>query len=304
MSNTINCNSIINPSIEQIDNFHSHDIFRICHEGATRFGDMRTGNWALKSTQLEPIPLDIPNKKILYFEISIEGPLGTADGVGIGLILKGAEVGNYMPGWVRGSFAMHSDDGNIYFNNGSGIFQCKSIAYGPPFHSIGKTVGCGFNFTTQEIFFTHEGQFIDVAFTLPQQVPPGSISPCVGTSTVPATVSINLGSQPFKFNIDAYICSKDVEVLEGFVPVDITSSFTILRQEWVDLKQQGKNILLPFQIPEQEAIPSQPPQNSPTPHLPHHVQKPPKPQPPHEDEHHVPHSQKPHHPKHEKCCLL
>jgi hypothetical protein len=61
-----------------------------------------------------------------------------------------------MPGWSPGSYGYHGDDGNAY---AGGSWN----SYGPPF-GAGDVIGCGLANATGEIFFTKNGQLIDVAF--------------------------------------------------------------------------------------------------------------------------------------------
>jgi hypothetical protein len=61
-----------------------------------------------------------------------------------------------MLGFPEGSWAYHSDDGNIFYT-GSGD------SYGPPFEA-GDTVGCGVDVESGYVFFTKEGAFLGKYF--------------------------------------------------------------------------------------------------------------------------------------------
>jgi len=171
------------------------------------------------------------------------------NGNGIGLMLKGASLNNHLPGWEKGTYAMHSDDGNAYYNNDDSIYSCKSFAFGPAYQRKGAVVGCGYNFNTREVFFTHEGQLIGSPFSLPNKVEVGGIVPCVGLHTSHSIWAINLGFLPFKFNIDAYICGEDVEKLEDFqYNESLSSTYHISRKEIADIIATGGNFLVEFQV--------------------------------------------------------
>ena len=56
-----------------------------------------------------------------------------------------------MPGWVKGSWGYHGDDGKKYEEVG------KGVPYGPTY-GTGDTVGCGVDFTSGSAFFTKNGE--------------------------------------------------------------------------------------------------------------------------------------------------
>jgi len=213
--------------------------------GVFRQSDSMCGNWYQLSHLLEPVPLCVEGTQVLYYEITVKMEI-QGHGNGLGLMLKGADLNHHMPGWEQGSYAMHSDDGNAYYNNSPSIYSCKSFAYGPSFQRNGAVIGCGYNFKTKEVFFTQEGQFIGVAFTLPNQVEVGGIVPCIGMHTPRSTWAVNLGKYPFKFNIDAYICGDNIEKLEGFQYEERESNYLVTRQQIDEMAARGENFLNVF----------------------------------------------------------
>jgi len=98
----------------------------------------------------------------------------------------------------------------------------------------------------KKFFFTQEGQFIGVAFTLPNQVEVGGIVPCIGMHTPRSTWAVNLGKYPFKFNIDAYICGDNIEKLEGFQYEERESQYLVTRQQIDEMAARGENFLNVF----------------------------------------------------------
>jgi hypothetical protein len=69
--------------------------------------------------------------------------------MGIGLSTSEVNL-NRLPGWDKGSYGYHGDDGNSFCSSGSGI------AYGPTF-TTGDYVGCCVNFLENSCFYTCNG---------------------------------------------------------------------------------------------------------------------------------------------------
>jgi hypothetical protein len=69
--------------------------------------------------------------------------------MGIGLSTSEVNL-NRLPGWDKGSYGYHGDDGHSFCSSGSGI------VYGPTF-STGDYVGCCVNFLENSCFYTRNG---------------------------------------------------------------------------------------------------------------------------------------------------
>ena len=78
--------------------------------------------------------------------------------MGIGLSTKEVSL-NRLPGWDKGSYGYHGDDGHSFCSSGSGI------AYGPTF-TTGDVVGCCVNFLENTCFYTRNGHNIGNSFFL------------------------------------------------------------------------------------------------------------------------------------------
>jgi len=170
-------------------------------------------------------------------------------GNAMGLMIKSADLSLYMPGWEPGTYAMHSDDGHAYFNNDTSIYHCKSFAFGPAYQQAGVVIGCGYNFSTREIFFTHNGLMIGVAFVIPNTLEIGDICPCVGMKTIGSVWRINVGQKPFLFNIDGYICGDNIEELNGLIFDESeagTSQYRMSRSDTIEKMKKGENFLKAF----------------------------------------------------------
>jgi Ran-binding protein 9/10 len=69
----------------------------------------------------------------------------------MGIGLSTGEVNlNRLPGWDKGSYGYHGDDGHSFCSSGSGY------AYGPTF-TTGDYVGCCVNFLENSCFYTRNG---------------------------------------------------------------------------------------------------------------------------------------------------
>ncbi|CAF3601539.1 unnamed protein product [Rotaria sp. Silwood1] len=111
-----------------------------------------------------PIP---PLTGIYYYEIKIISK-GRDGYMGIGLSTSEVNL-NRLPGWDKGSYGYHGDDGHSFCSSGAGI------AYGPTF-TTGDFVGC-----CAEVY------------------------PTVGLQTPLEAIEANFGLSPFKFDIDKYM---------------------------------------------------------------------------------------------------
>lgn len=60
---------------------------------------------------------------------------------------------NRLPGWEKGSYGYHADDGNSFCPSATGI------TYGPAF-TTGDFIGCCVNFLDNSCFYTRNGSHI------------------------------------------------------------------------------------------------------------------------------------------------
>lgn len=149
--------------------------------------------------------------------------------MGIGLSTRDVNL-NRLPGWDKGSYGYHGDDGHSFCSSGSGI------AYGPTF-TTGDYVGCCVNFLENTCFYTRNGYnignngldlhvriytlvFLGTSF---RDIPVGNmldfpdhhslvvssfqteIFPTVGLQTPLEAIEANFGLTPFKFDLEKYI---------------------------------------------------------------------------------------------------
>jgi hypothetical protein len=93
------------------------------------------------------------------------------------------------------SFALHGNDGRIFFNFDSGD------SWGPRFRE-GDIIGCGYTSETKEAWFTYNGQFLGVAFAH-NIISQTQWCPAVGLGTRGNKIRANFGASPFAFNFHA-----------------------------------------------------------------------------------------------------
>jgi len=136
-----------------------------------------------------PIP---PLTGIYYYEVTILSK-GRDGYMGIGLSTKEVNL-NRLPGWDKGSYGYHGDDGHSFCSSGSGV------AYGPTF-TTGDTVGCCVNFVENSCFYTRNGYNIGTSF----RDIPNEVYPTVGLQTPMEAIEANFGLNSFKFDFDKYI---------------------------------------------------------------------------------------------------
>jgi len=149
------------------------------------------------SKRLSSIGYRVTTRFTAYYELTIlpsEVSSSKMSGcVAIGLCPNDFSTTDLLPGWRRGSYGFHSDDGKK-FGGDHGLGKSYSKPFG-----INDTVGCGINFRDNVIFFTRNGKFLGVAFLISDTL--HEIWPVIGVDTL-EIVSVNFGAQPFKYKFD------------------------------------------------------------------------------------------------------
>ena len=93
---------------------------------------------------------------LYYYEVKIVSK-GRDGYMGIGLSCQMWGI-NRLPGWDKGSYGYHGDDGNAFCGSGQGQI------YGPTF-TTGDVIGCGLNLIEGSCFYTKNGHNLGTAFT-------------------------------------------------------------------------------------------------------------------------------------------
>ena len=113
---------------------------------------------------------------------------------GIGLSEIKASL-NRQPGWDETTYGYHGDDGKMFAASASGQ------AYGPTF-ATDDVIGCCFDLTEKQIFFTKNGKNLGVAFT---EVTSTKLFPTVGLQTPGEKIEVNFGQSEFIFDFDKFV---------------------------------------------------------------------------------------------------
>ena len=127
---------------------------------------------------------------IYYYEIKIVNR-GEEGKIAVGLTAKGTDL-THQPGWDRHTFGYHGDDGHTFRESGY-----PGHPYGPHF-GTNDVIGCGLNLKTRTCFFTRNGHFLGIAF---KDMPVINLYPTIGLHSKNEIVEVNLGQQPFIYNI-------------------------------------------------------------------------------------------------------
>ena len=173
----------------------------ITNEGS----DLRyTGSASKSEVEAASVRADFPMSPacgIYYYEVEIK-PTSKDAAIALGFSSNKASL-ERLPGWEADSWAYHGDDGKIFFGESSGR------AYGPMF-AVGDVIGCGFNFSTNQAFFTRNGQDLGIAFRELRTKQP---FPSVGLKKYSgAQIRANFGQRPFVFDIDDKVFTETARV--------------------------------------------------------------------------------------------
>lgn len=143
---------------------------------------------------------------IYYYEVTFDHCLReTVIGVGF---CHSKTVLTRLPGLDQFSWGYHSDDGRTASNPG------HNQQFGPPF-GMHDTIGCGFDFSTNTMFFTKNGLLLGTNLTKssgyaldvlePQYCE--LLYPCVGFKSC-LSFRTNFGGQRFVYDIDQHVRNK------------------------------------------------------------------------------------------------
>lgn len=134
-----------------------------------------------------------PTRRIAYyFEMTVKNA-GQKGQVAIGFTTKEFNL-RRQPGWEANSCGYHGDDGYLYHGQG------KGEPFGPTYTSD-DTVGAGINYSTQEFFFTKNGELVG---TVSKDIK-GLLYPTIAVHGPNEEVTVNFGKQPFRFDIEMFM---------------------------------------------------------------------------------------------------
>jgi SPRY domain len=123
-----------------------------------------------------------------YYEVYIVRG-GQRCSVGVGFA-PSTHPRDQQPGWTTASLGYHGDDGNAF------VFG-EHDAFGPTFQT-GDVIGCGFDAVFQRVFYTKNGSLVG---WLEAEIT-ADLVPTVGLAAPGQQVYINVGQQPFLFDLD------------------------------------------------------------------------------------------------------
>lgn len=132
-------------------------------------------------------------RRVYYYELTVVNG-GQRGAIAIGYAPSDFKIGRH-PGWETGSYGYHGDDG-LKFSGSSG----RGSDYGPQF-TAGDTVGAALNLDARQLFFTKNGDKLDVAF---EDVDAEGLIPTIGLHSQGEKVELNFGRSPFKFDIQQW----------------------------------------------------------------------------------------------------
>ena len=99
-----------------------------------------------------------------------------------------------MPGYSKSTIGYHGDDGEIFYEKGSGN------TYGPTY-TTNDVIGCGLDLKTRAVFFTKNGTFLGIAQAY---LPKGNWYPTVALHSENGRIKVNFGEETFAFDTQQY----------------------------------------------------------------------------------------------------
>ncbi|KAL7712083.1 B30.2/SPRY domain-containing protein [Entamoeba marina] len=128
---------------------------------------------------------------IRYFEVEVQNYCIISIGLVDSILYEFKE--NRHVGWDKNSIGFHSDDGALYIEDGTNPIPNYGKAYGGK-NGDRNIVGCGYNTTTKEVFYTVNGTKLK-----PMKINYQSISVAIGLREFDP-ITINYGDSPFVFD--------------------------------------------------------------------------------------------------------
>ena len=147
--------------------------------------------------------------QVAYYEVTVVNG-GTMNIVGVGLV-SAHQKPRRQPGWDRGAFGYHSDDGYLYAQQPSE----QSVSQKAETYSTGDVVGCGVVFSRAAqlpiaLFWTKNGVLLDLQVNLvsqqqiagtEDQASFGNYFAGIGLDKDGTEVAVNFGTEPFVFDV-------------------------------------------------------------------------------------------------------
>lgn len=155
---------------------------------------------------------------IYYYEVTFDYCLRDTV-IGVGFCHSKASL-TKLPGIDQFSWGYHSDDGRTASNPG------HNQQFGPPY-GMHDTIGCGFDFSTNTIFFTKNGLLLGTNLiksngylldVLESQYCE-HLYPCIGFKSC-ISFKTNFGGQRFVYDIDQHVRNKKEQLINEIKKVD------------------------------------------------------------------------------------
>ncbi|KAJ3351145.1 hypothetical protein HDU83_009224 [Entophlyctis luteolus] len=155
---------------------------------------------------------DVGVECLRYFEITISKCATQTSYSSIGLVDQPLQYVSH-PGTDPSSFGYKGQDGRKWSSN-------ISTSYGPKFKE-GDVVGCGFDFENREVFFVLNGRHLGTAF---KNVGMKKVYAAIGVHDPGEVVSVNLGTRPFRFDLEGFKESRKMAVRSQISSINIDGS--------------------------------------------------------------------------------
>lgn len=137
--------------------------------------------------------------KVAYYEVLIDTePECESPVISIGYLIEESDIPeHYHPGWIEGSFGLHSDTGTVLIG--------PELEHEDEFDDLaankGDILGIGYIFDRKEIFYTINGKFLGVLpYSSDEEF---GLQPFIGISSGYTILHTNFGEKPFKFDFTA-----------------------------------------------------------------------------------------------------
>ncbi|KIY45739.1 SPRY-domain-containing protein [Fistulina hepatica ATCC 64428] len=172
---------------------------------------------------------------VYYFEVRVSSKSSKSCALCL-FASKDAKLSR-LPGWDSHSWGYYGEDGCTLYGDRNG----RTYADG---FGNGDIIGCCIDFTSRKAFFTKNGRFLGPAFdNIPVNV---DLYPSVGFRQNNESVRVNLGQEPFKFNIEEHVQERKSVVWQRIMSTPLSGNISSSEEDKDDIKETMYELVMEY----------------------------------------------------------